>query len=51
MNSSIGILTGKREHKASPETYYSIQRAFLNTKPKQSNYLFHQNRGSLTSIW
>jgi hypothetical protein len=28
MNSSIGILTGKREHKASPETYYSIQRAF-----------------------
>ena len=28
MNSSIGILTANVEHKASPETYYSIQRAF-----------------------
>jgi len=36
MNSSIGILTANVEHKASPETYFSIQRAFLNTKPKQS---------------
>jgi hypothetical protein len=40
----------KHTHRTT-KPYHLDPTCVLNTKPKQSNYLFHRNRGSLTSIW
>ena len=37
-------------HEAHSKAYHLVHRGSLNTKPKQSNCLFHRSRGSLTSI-